>query len=452
MNHDLVGGARFAAAITGFQISFRIASALLAVILFAVAAKPAVAKSEFVDLKYAVDQSDVIVVASLTDGSRETFAKSSRATLNVLDVLKGNIQVGQRRVSYTETSYPGTGEFIAFIDRAGNWIFTATPLSKSKVTSDVLIIHRGSSGQWRVDGVLPRLISLRQLDDYLKTGALRYTFRGPIWFPQPGQATWKASPLRIEWTYDAISESSQVNGLGKLAGFAPEKPSVLIGRPGGGTGLKQACVEFAYSRGIDRPLEMLGYVEGLDVQSGAMITRFAVTAPAVLTEATLRKYLANPSLGHCYNTYRLRCSPTEKRAKMPDLLLRMHEDYSIGFLDGWGKTTLPIAHLEFNGPLSFMMSSHETVPSYVQALFAQDWILRLAVPTTKGEYLILAFDNGKPINPRDSFEWSMKDPLLYRLCSAPLSGSLQMHDGKSLRTIATFTVTLERVAFAERMR
>ncbi len=45
---------------------------------------------------------------------------------------------------------------------------------------------------------------------------------------------------------------------------------------------------------------------------------------------------------------------------------------------------------------------------------------------------------------------SMKDPLLYRLYRAPLTGSLQIHEGKSLRTIATFTVGLEPVAFANK--
>ena len=43
-----------------------------------------------------------------------------------------------------------------------------------------------------------------------------------------------------------------------------------------------------------------------------------------------------------------------------------------------------------------------------------------------------------------------RDHLLYRLYGAPLTGSLQIHDGKSLRTIATFTVGLEPVAFANK--
>jgi hypothetical protein len=64
--------------------------------------------------------------------------------------------------------------------------------------------------------------------------------------------------------------------------------------------------------------------------------------------------------------------------------------------------------------------------------------------------LILAFNNHKPIDARDSFQWLLKDPLWYRLYSAPLTGSQQTHDGKSLRTIATFTVGLEPVAFANK--
>jgi hypothetical protein len=447
MDHALVTGA---GSRKGFGLSFHLVAALLGVILFAVEAKPAVAESEFVGFTYVVAQSDVIVVASLTDVTREKFAKSSEATLNVSKVLKGNLEVGKRRVRSAETSYPGTGEFIAFFDKAGAWNFTAVPLSKSTVASDVLTIHPANLESF-VNGVIPGLITLRQLENYLKTGSLRYSFRGPIWFPKPGQASWKASTLRIEWTYDAVSNSSHLSGLGKLAGFAFVEPAVgILSDRRDSTSVEPAPVDFAYSRGMDRPLEMLGKVDGLDVQSGAMITRFAVTAPDVLTEATLRDYLANPDRGHCYYTYRLHCSPTEKQTKIPDLLLSRHKDYSIGYLEGWGEGTLPIAHLEFNGPLSFMSTSHASVPGYIQALFAQDWVLRLVLQTKTGEYLILAFDNHKPIDAKDSFQWAMQDPLLYRLYRAPLTGSLQIHDGKSLRTIATFTVRLEPVAFANK--
>jgi len=442
--------ARLSAAITRVGLSFRLVSALLGVILFAVEVKPAVAKSEWYPLEYVVAQSDVIVVASLTDVPGEKFARSSEATLNVSKVLKGNFKVGKHRVRSAETAYPGTGEFIAFFDKAGAWTFTAVPLNKSTVASDVLMIQPANVGSF-VNGVIPGLITLRQFENYLKTGSLRYAFRGPIWFPQPGQASWKPSALRIEWTYDAISKATHLSGLGKLANFALVEPEVgILSDRRDSTSTEPAPVDFTYARGMDRPLEMLGKVEGLDVQSGAMITRFAVTKPDVLTEATFREYLANPDRGHCYYTYRLHCSPTSKQTKVPDLLVSLHKDYSIGFLDGWGEGTLPIAHLAFNGPLSFMVSSHASVPGYIRALFAQEWVLRLVLQTKTGEYLILAFDNHKPIDAKDSFQWAMQDPLLYRLYRAPLTGTLQIHDGKSLRTIATLTVALEPVAFADK--
>ncbi len=52
-----------------------------------------------------------------------------------------------------ETSYPGTGEFIAFFDKAGAWNFTAVPLSKSTVASDVLTIHPANLESF-VNGVI----------------------------------------------------------------------------------------------------------------------------------------------------------------------------------------------------------------------------------------------------------------------------------------------------------
>jgi hypothetical protein len=447
MHYNLVAGTRLSAAITGFGVSFRLVSALLGLILFAFQPKPAVARPQYVDFSDVIAQSDMIVVASLTDVPRRAFAKSSEATLNVLKVLKGNFKGGKHRVRSAETDYPGTGEFIAFFDKAGDWNFTAVPLSKSTVNADVLIIYP-ANGRSGVDGISRGLITLRQIENYLKTGSLRYSFRGQLWFPQPGQASWKASTFRIEWTYDAVSESSHVSGLGKLTGFAA-KPEVLIpGNHPDSTSLEAARVDFEYSRGMGRPLKMMGDVEGLDVQSGAMITRFAVIAPNVLTEATLREYLANPGRGHCYYTYRLHCSPTDTQARIPDLLVTLHKDYSLGSLEGWGEKRLSIAHMEFNGPSLCTFTSHAAVPGYIQALFAQDWILRLVVQAKTDEYLILAFDNHKPTDAKDNFRWIDQDPLLYRVYSAPLTGSLQIHDGKSLRTMATFTVSLEPVAFA----
>ena len=288
MDHDSVAGTRLSAAITGFGISFRLVSALLAAILFAVEAKLAVAESQFVDFKYVVAQSDVIVVASLRDVPPEKFYKSSDATLNVLKVLKGNWKVGKRRVSCTNTSYPGTGEFMAFFDKAGAWNFIAVPLRKSTVASDLLTIYPANV-QSNLSGVTRGLITLGQLETYLKTGSLRYTFRGPIWFPQPGQASWKASTIRIEWSYDAVSESSDISGLGDLAGFAAEPAVIILSWRPAITTFEPPTVEFRYSLAMDRPLKMVGKVEGLDPQSGTLITRFAVIAPDVLTEPSLQK-------------------------------------------------------------------------------------------------------------------------------------------------------------------
>jgi hypothetical protein len=205
-----------------------------------------------------------------------------------LRVLKGQLQTGEQAVNFAEYEYPGGPrcEFVAFLDRQRKWRFTAAPLYGKNVDSDLLLFCGFASrdAHW----VSPGFLSLAQLTAYLKTGKLVYSFSGPVWFPQHGKIPWAPSRLQIEGTYDAVGKSAHVTGFGRLAGF-PAEPSINLT-----TRAEMPRLRLTYSDRGDRPFEITGVVEGLDRKTGALIARFAVTQPEVLTAATLRKYLDDP--------------------------------------------------------------------------------------------------------------------------------------------------------------
>jgi hypothetical protein len=408
--------------------------AIVWISLLTVATTPTWAKTRYVDFKDLMAQSETIAIVGPLQMLPESFLKTPRVTLNVLKVLKGNMKVGKREVGLGP--YPGPGEFVAFFDKFGVWKFTAAPLSKRKADADVLAIS--CSDESGVDFVTPELVTLAQLEAYLKNGSLRYVFRGDVWFPQRGQVAWKPSPLRIHGTYDAIRKSANVTGLGKLEGL-PAQPEVFVDSDGGGT--DRWRLHLRYSSGSDRPLEIIGKVEGLDPKSGEIVARFAVTDPDVLSQTSLQDYLADPRRGHYYYTYRLHCTPAKDQFHGGDLLLTLNRD-SVGYLEGWGKTRSPIAQTSYSGPSGWtgtVGTGHLTFPD--------DWVLRMVARTQTIEYLILAVDAQKPIGGKDIFRWTFGTPLLYRVYSGPTGGSLQVYEGTKLRTLGTFTVSIDAVGF-----
>jgi len=412
--------------------------ALVWISLLTVATTPTWAKTRYVDFKYLMAQSETIAIIAPLEMSPESFVKTPRVTLNVLNVLKGNMKVGKREVG--PGPYPGPGEFVAFFDQFGVWKFTAAPLSKRKADADVLAIS--CSDESGADFVTPELVTLAQLAAYLKNRSLRYVFHGDVWFPQPGQVAWKPSPLRIHGTYDAISKSTNVAGLGKLEGL-PAQPEVFVDSDGGGT--DRWRLHLRYSSGSDRPLEIMGKVEGLDPKSGEIIARFAVIAPDVVSQTSLQDYLADPRRGHYYYTYRLRCTPANDQFHTGDLLLTLNRD-SVGYLEGWGKTRSPIAQTSYSGP-SGSTDTWAASRDHIYLTFPKDWVLRMVARTQTIEYLILAFDAPKPIDGKDIFRWTFGVPLLYRVYSGPTGGSLQVYEGTKLRTLGKFTVSIDAVGF-----
>jgi hypothetical protein len=411
-------------------------------ILLSVSDTRAWAKIQVTEFKDAVAQSESIAIAKFVEFPKGYRARGknrpSLATLEVLRVLQGSLRVGKQDVNFDDVPEGGSGEFVAFLDKDRVWRFSAVPLKGKKVDSELLLI----SGFDNHDAheVTPDLITLAQLTTYLKDGTLRYSFSGPLWFPQRGKKAWKPGSLRIKGTYDAVKNSAHVTGLGKLAGF-PAEPVVAFNHD------SDPSLSLQYSDEAHRPLNLIGMIEGLDPKTGIINARFAVVEPNVLTQADLEKYLADTRLGHCYYSFRLRCAPAKEFPQLRDLSLTLQNEIgTIGTVEGWERGPLGIASSSFDGPTEHTGSATAEVPAAIPQ--PPEWVLRLVIPTTTGD-LVLDFEIGKPSNDKDVLRWTFQSDLLYRAYSGPVRGTLQLYDGKKLRTVTTFSVELGSVKFAE---
>jgi hypothetical protein len=400
---------------------------------------PALAKPIATSFQDAVSQSEWIVVAKLAE---KVNPDSHKVKLDVLRTLKGKLAPGMHEVKFEDIPNGGPGEFLAFLDKDRVWRFVAVPLHAKTVDQQVLAM-RGfydSNAHW----VYPWLLTVEQLQTYLKDGLLVYRFSGPICFPQPGKLPWKPGMLQITGRYDAIKKKATVTGLPDLKGF-PAQPDVFIQDTS-----HDAHMSLVYSEGNDRPLHMIGKVEGLDPKSGVMRTRFAVSAPEVLTEKSFRDYLADARRGPCYYTFRLTGAPTKEHPKGGTFTLTLGQESGvIGQIAGWGKKPFTITGMSFQSPTERSGSASAELPKNVaKDLVAKDWVLQMTAPTDTGEYLILSFDLGKPKPNPDGSHWPFQNKLLYTLHSSPVRGTVQLHDGTKLTTLTTVSVALDSVAFA----
>jgi hypothetical protein len=398
--------------------TFRLGFLLAGLLVFS--ASPAWAKPASTELSDAVALSETIAIVKIVELPGERSPRKPR--LNVLRVLKGHLQTGEQEVNFAEYEYPGGPrcEFVAFLDKERRWRFTAAPLHGKNVDSDLLLVYGFAyeDAHW----VWPGYLSLAQLTAYLKTGKLVYSFSGPLWFPQHGQIPWAPSGIRIEGSYDAVRKAAHVTGLGKLAGF-PAEPSVNLSSRD-----ETPSLHLTYSDRGNRPLEIKGRVQGLDQRTGALIARFVVAAPDVLTLATLRKYLDDPRLGSCIYKVRVHCLATKDFPKR-DLLLNSNGQITDS-LEGWGAS-----------PLEFESAGNEAAES------PDDW--RVVFVASKGQAVALDFNMPKPTNDKDAFRWEflVQSQLPYVFDSASVHGTLWLKDGKTPRKITSFSVDVDPVTF-----
>lgn len=393
--------------------------------LLALFASPACAKVETTNLTDVLAKSETIAIVKVVEFPGGGAPRKRR--FNVLRVLKGHLDTAEKEVSYAPNEYLAgqAGEFVAFLDSGQKWRFTAAPLGGRNVESGLLLVHGFFHEGAHL--VTPGMLSLAQLTEYLKSGRLVYSFSGPVWFPQHGKFPWAPSGVQLEGTYDAVRNRAHVTGLGQLAGFASE-PSIDMT-----PWAQKPELHLRYSGRGDRPLEIRGEVQGLDPKTGALIARFAVIAPEVLSAAILKKYLADARLGPCYYKFRLRCLATKDYPKL-DLSLTFDDDPPCR-LEGWGSDPLEI---QSTGDV-------ETAQSH--------WVWRVETMAREGRSVVLDFNFLTPTRAKDAHwwkalgGWGLQSELLYGVNSAPVRGTVSFNDGKTLRAITSFSVDVDPVAF-----
>ena len=384
-----------------------------AALVFHLLAQQAWAKSKHIDFEKMVAGCEAIAVArfagELVVG--EEYGVGS-ADLELTRIIKGSVEPGRRKVGFGDAPSvdPNTREFVAFFGEGMSWEFVAVPIVGNRLADGVLRVY----GFYNKNAysVNPGLVTLAQIEGFVRDRTLAYTFRGPLYFPQRGRAAWRASDLEIEVSYDALKNRAEVRGLPELQGF-PDRPEVYV------SGHRDEYeVHVTYSRNMDRPLEIVGRVQGAG-EGGVMAAKFFVKAPDLPTRAAFEGYVADRREGHSYYTVRITCAPRGSQREPRVLTLTMGEERGrMSEIAGLTETPLRLDGFGGGGP---RMTATAKLPD--------------------GRELGLQFDLPAQKAGPDVFRWTFQEWLLYDLLVADISGKVLL-DGKE---ITTFVASLGEV-------
>jgi hypothetical protein len=408
------------------------------------------AKPKHATFEEMIEKSATIVVAKFL--GEQPDEKKHTVHLEVTHVLKGGLKPGKHDISFEDQPHIGAkgAEVVAFLDKDLVWRFVASQLNEEhKVDQGVLQI----SGFYDSNAyfVTPGLVTLDQLKLYLKEGSLIYRFRGEVCFPEPGKTGWKPGSLVLSGTYDVVNMKANVKGLPNLKGF-PAQPEVYI------HSLDDSNLNLTYAGFLNRELKLVGKVRGVDRKTGEMEVRFAVSAPEVMTQKAFEEYLDDIDKGTCYYRFKLTCVPA-KDSTIPKVVFLTMGKWTDGRsdstrLEGLGKIPVNVFESSYNGPNRRSGSIEVGGPAsgplpktMVDEGAKEDWVLRMCVKTETGDFLSFGFQVGEPNQDDNGFEWFPMNRHLYTLYRNPVKGTITLHDGKTARTVATFTTTLDSVGF-----
>jgi hypothetical protein len=184
--------------------------------------------------------------------------------------------------------FPNGTRLVAFIDASGAWTASATLAAGPSLEDGVLRV--AGFYDFNAHLVTPGVLTLDQLEAYVTKGTRpAWTFRGKILLATPSGL----SPSTFEVT--AQAPSNVVTGMPPVAGFPA--PTVEVGAWQG------TDVTVTWDRNLTRPLQLEGEAVGKNAD-GSIAVLYRTSYPGLLTEAELRRYVADPKLGHPY--YELR--------------------------------------------------------------------------------------------------------------------------------------------------
>jgi hypothetical protein len=386
-----------------------------------------------IGFKRMVDGCDVVAVARLSDGVPPE-RKAESVELEFTKVIKGGVKLGKHRVCFAQ--YPsvreGTQEFVAFLRKDLCWEFVAEPIEDGGAIAESILHVRGFNN-WNAYFVGPGLVTLDQIEGFVRDRILVYNFRGKLYFPQRGHAEWKAGTSEIEVTYDAVKGRATVQGLPEIRGF-PARPTVSVGGPGPSSSHREPTVTITYSDLTDPAFVIDGDIQALDLKTGTMRTKFFVANPDLLTQEGFEDYLSDPAKGNTYYTVNIKCAPfgNEQEPRVLKLTTGNAAD-GVGKLEGWSDNPL---RLESMGASSEGGRHIATISA------------KLGV----AEDLVLEFDLGPERNGADIFQWWGQEWLLYDLLVGDLPGKVKLQRGGNAVEITTCSASLGDVLYRQRER
>lgn len=394
-------------------------SAVLALGVWSLLTPGLFAKPEAIGLQEMIDRCEVIAVAHYVD-EREDAAVT--VELELTRIIKGDIKPGRYHVkllAHPSDSLTKNGaDFVAFFEKDLTWRFGAAPISKNNTVDNGVLGVSGFSSH-NAFWVFPGLVTLRQIEQYLKDGTLKYSMRGPLYFPERGKLAWQASKIEVEVEYDAVKNTATGRGLPELKGF-PSNPEVRIGRTVG-----NYPVTITFSRYMDMPLVIAGDVHGAD--GDVMLTKFFVTEPSCITLKDFEDYAADPRRGHVNYAIRINCTEIPGEPKPRVLTLKIEEQSgSSDVLEGWSKSQLKSDGYGGNGRI-------------------MTWRFK----TDSGDELDLQFVWNQPDEGNNVFRWTFQEWLLYRLLVADIPGRLLLETKMGRQELTTFTATLADVGYVK---
>jgi hypothetical protein len=388
---------------------------LLVALAFLVNVSPTPARSIWTKFEDALRKSDVIAVARF-DGARPGQpAATKTAVLEFTKVLRGDVKPGKHVVSwpagYTPRTGAGVSEFVVFLDRTFVWHYAAEPTLPDTAVADGPL-RIGGFADDNTHEVFPSLLSLSLLEEYVKTGKLTYSFRGPICFPARGKGDWEPSKLVVEGTCEPLRERVTIKGLPELKNLrATPKASM-----GGWQGRPDVRLSFSSAR----PLEIAGRVTSLDAKTGDFAVNFFVAEPELLSRQDFEAYAADPQRGDL-EAYRVKLTAAAGGAKPRVLTL------------GFGRRHRPET-VEGVGSDKWVWASTEITDEHLEIRWRAE-----------GKTLRARFElrpaRGHPNRDGRVFQ----DGLLYFVHAADLPGSLEVIETDRHKVVETmkFTATLE---------
>lgn len=178
---------------------------------------------------------------------------------------------------------------VAFVDASGTWLAFANNVVGPSLENGVL--HLEGFDDFDAHLVTPGFVTLAQLEGLVARHVpLAWTFHGKLLLPTASGL----APSSIE--ISAQAPSNVVTGMPPTAGFP--SPTVAVGT------WPDTLVTVDWSRNLSRPLALRGVPVGKNADGSIEVT-FRLEYPELLSEADLRKYVADPKLGHPYHVLAL---------------------------------------------------------------------------------------------------------------------------------------------------